>query len=581
MRRLCPLLWTVLALLALPGSRLAADSVRSEADARRVGVDDLIELNVTVEGQLVEEVPLPPLTNVKVISGPSVSTQVSIVNGQMSQSRTWTWVLKPGAVGKAEVGPARAKFAAGEQVAPAIPIEVLAGTVKPARPQRRSPFGDPFGGADPFEAMRGGRRGAPAEPHIALEAKASRASLHVGEPLLLTYYLYTQVSPRDLQPVEAPKYPGFWVEDLERPRGSPSGESATLDGIAYRRFPIMLKLLYPMRAGTLTIPASTMKIGTAPLGFFDSGVVVERSTKPVTIDVKPIPDEPGFSGAVGRFRTSARLDRESLSLGEAATLRFSVEGTGNLKWVDRAPEVKVEGARVYPPQTKSDLKAGADGLTGTKTWEFVVVPQTSGTLEIPALAFSFFDPASGKVARAETKAMPLQVEGGTAAVGIPAVPAPRTAAPAGGPLPLRTSLDLPRVGLPTLGGRSLAILVAGILLLHVLFAVTGPILSLLRPGGGTGQKHPSASRRNVRAALQALGHVGKDGMSKEAAATLIEKTLHDVFGEMDGDGSERARAVTRLREDVHFVRYAPQLGDYSEKLRELAASASEVVSRWA
>jgi hypothetical protein len=474
------------------------------------------------------------------------------------------------------VGPARARFAAGEQTAPAIAIEVVAGSVRPARPSRRSPFGDPFGGVDPFEDMRG-RRGAPAaEPHIALEAKASRTSLHVGEPLVLTYYLYTQVSPRDLQPVEAPKYPGFWVEDLERPRGSPSGESATLDGIAYRRFPIMLKLLYPTRAGKLTIPASTMKIGTAPLGFFDSGVVVERSTKPVTIDVKPIPDEPGFSGAVGRFRTSARLDRDSLALGEAATLRFSVEGTGNLKWVDRAPEVKVEGARVYPPQTRSDLKAGADGLTGTKTWEFVVVPQTTGTLEVPALAFSFFDPAAGRVATAETKALPLRVEGGTSAVGVPAAPAPRAAAPAGGPLPLRTSLDLPRAAMPALGGRTVALAAGAVLLLHGLLLASSTLAGYRRDASGR-----TAPRRGVRAALRELQRVGKDGMSKEAAATLIEKTLHDVFGEMDGDGSERGRAVSRLREDVHFVRYAPQLGDYSEKLRELAARASEVVSRWA
>jgi BatD DUF11 like domain len=574
--KLRPFVLTAAVLLVLAGSRLAADSVRSEVDARRVGVDDTIELNVIVEGQLVEEVPLPPLTNVKVVSGPSVSQQVSIMNGQITQSRTWTWVLKPGAAGKAEVGPVRARFAGGEQTAPAIPIEVLAGSVKPARPSRRSPFGDPFGGLDPFEGMRGRRGGPAAEPHIALEAKANRTSLHVGEPLLLTYYLYTQISPRDLQPVEAPKYPGFWVEDLERPRGSPSGESATLDGIAYRRFPIMLKLLYPMRAGRLTIPASTMKIGTVPLGFFDSGVIVERSTKPVTIDVKPIPDEPGFSGAVGRFRTSARLDRDALALGEAATLRFSVEGTGNLKWVDRAPEVKVEGARVYPPQTRSDLKAGPDGLAGTKTWEFVVVPQTSGTLEVPALTFSWFDPARSRVETAETKPMPLQVEGGTAAVGLPAAPAPRAAVPAGGGLPLRTSLDLPRAALPMLGGRTVALAVAAVLLLHGLLFATSTFAGYWRDAAGR-----TAPRRSVRAALRELQRVGKDGMSKEAAATLIEKTLHDVFGAMDGDGSERAREVSRLREDVHFVRYAPQLGDYSEKLRELAARASEVVSRWA
>jgi len=85
----------------------------------------------------------------------------------------------------------------------------------------------------------------------------------------------------------------------------------------------------------------------------------------------------------------------------------------------------------------------------------------------------------------------------------------------------------------------------------------------------------------VRVALRELERVGRDGMSKEAAAGLIEKTLHDLFGSADGDDSERARSVRRLLEEVQLLRYAPQLGDYSEKLHELAAKASEVVRRWA
>jgi len=90
-----------------------------------------------------------------------------------------------------------------------------------------------------------------------------------------------------------------------------------------------------------------------------------------------------------------------------------------------------------------------------------------------------------------------------------------------------------------------------------------------------------AAPRSVRAALRDLERVGRDGMSKEAAAGLIEKTLHDLFGSTDGEESERARSVHRLLEEVQLLRYAPQLGDYSEKVRELAGKASEVVRKWA
>ncbi len=47
------------------------------------------------------------------------------------------------------------------------------------------------------------------------------------------------------------------------------------------------------------------------------------------------------------------------------------------------------------------------------------------------------------------------------------------------------------------------------------------------------------------------------------------------------DQSDRARAVRALLSEVHFVRYAPQLGDYSETLGDLAGRAAEAVKRWA
>ena len=75
----------------------------------------------------------------------------------------------------------------------------------------------------------------------------------------------------------------------------------------------------------------------------------------------------------------------------------------------------------------------------------------------------------------------------------------------------------------------------------------------------------------------------KDEMKEymEKAAGLIERTIHGVFGSLDEAEDERARAVRQLLEDVQLVRYAPQLGDYSEKLRELTARAGELLRRWA
>jgi BatD DUF11 like domain len=557
-------------LLLAPAGARASFTLRSEVDARKVGVQDQVQLTITVEGSgAPDEIPLPELTNLEVVGGPYQSTQVSIVNGRMSQSRSYTYALQPRGVGKAEVGAVRA----GDQVAPAIPIEVVAGSARPPAPQRRDPFGiDPFG--DQFEEMFGRRRGRAAAPKLLVQLTPSRSRLRVGEPLVLTYSLDTQTSVTDLQFKEAPQFTGFWVEDLERPSASTSGEAVTVEGESYRRFVILRKLLFPTKAGTLTLPAATLRIGLARQGFFDTGGVVERATKPVTVTVDPLPDADGFSGAVGRFRASATLDRAVVPLGEAATLRFRVEGTGNLKWIDRAPEVAVPGAKVFPPQAKSDLRATDAGIAGSRTWEFVVVPETGGTVEVPALEFSYFDPSAGRIVTAGTAPLALRVEGGTVAAGLP-VPPP--AARAGGALPLRSDLDLrPAAGL-ALSGRTVALAAGLALLLHAGLLGT----SRLR-GRSRGDALRSASPRSRRAALRDLERAGAEAMSKEQAASLVEKALHEAFGEIpDDDESEAARAVRSLLDDARFVRYAPQLGEYRDKVEDLAVRAAETVRRFA
>ena len=86
----------------------------------------------------------------------------------------------------------------------------------------------------------------------------------------------------------------------------------------------------------------------------------------------------------------------------------------------------------------------------------------------------------------------------------------------------------------------------------------------------------------MRAALHDLERASREAMSKEQAASLVEKAIGEAFGGIpDADDSERARTVRALLDDVRFVRYAPQLGDYSDKVRDLAARATEAVRRWA
>jgi BatD DUF11 like domain len=572
----------VLLLLSRPLAAADDTRVRAEVDASRIGLEDQLELHVVVEGPAdVVETPMPSaLKNLRLAGGPSVSQQFSFVNGATSQSRTFTYVLQPQAVGPAEVGALHVKLSSGEKLTQTIAVEVVAGSAKPRARNRRS---DPFGDEDPFASLFGRERRAATPPKLMVEAVPSRTRLHVGEPLLLVSYVYTQVSISDLQFKDPPQYPGFWSEDVELPKGPPRGETVTVAGETFQRFPIGQKLLFPTKAGTLTIPPALLRLGVSRQSFFDpGGGVVERATKPVTIVADPVPTEPGFGGAVGRFHVRATLDKSALAFGEAATLRFEVEGTGNLKWIDQGPELRVTGAKVFPPQVKSNLKASTTGLTGTKTWEYVVVPETAGTVEVPALTFEYFDPEARQLVRVESAPLALRVEvggstplGSLASGGVPA--ATRATSSAG--LALRSDLDAHTTRTPFLGRTALLAGVGAMLVAHVALWGAGR----LRERGQDGTRRGGA--RSARAALAQVQRATRGGQSKEAATALIEQALHDVFGPVEDDAGppadERERAAREVLDELRFIRYAPQLGDYSEKIKEVAARATSVLRRWA
>ncbi len=573
---------------AVPAAAQNEVSFRADVDATRVGLDDQVQLTITIEGRffnLKGEISMPQLENLSLVAGPSLSTQFSLVNGSMSQVRSYTYILQPVRTGAARIGPSRAVIDDRERATEPLDLEVVQG-----RLVQRQPPPDPFAGfrgQDPFDTMFGGRRQLRREAKLFIEAAVDRSAVYVGEPLLLTYELYTQAAVSGIQLDQAPDLQGFWVEELPRER-NPRGEQVQREGESFQRFPVLRRLLFPTRAGRVEIPAAGFKVAVPQGGFFGpipgGDAVVARTTRPITIIVKTLPAAPDFSGAVGKLKANATIDRSSLAVGEAATVRFRVDGTGNLKWIDKAPELAVAGAKVYPPRSKPEFKVTAGGLAGSITWEYVVVPETGGAHEIPSIPFVFFDPQAGRLERTATSVLPFFATSGgqppsSVVAGGASPAAGRGAAPEGqSQLRLRSGLEASGRRFPGVGAAAVAWVFGLVLLTHGAL-LAWPVLRLRR--GAVSQGHGVSARH----ALAEIAKARKGGATKEAAAMAIERALAELFGELDErpadtDG-ERERELKEILRDVRFLRFAPQLGDYSEKVAEVAERASAAVRRWA
>lgn len=527
-------------------------SVRAEVDARKIGIDDTMTLSIILDGDAASlDAPLPALKNLRMVGGPSTSTQISFVNGSMSRQKVLSFVLLAERTGSAEIGGISVQ--GYPQTAP-IAIEVVPGALRPAQPPQ-----DPFGGRDPFEEIFGRPRRPQAvnQGKLFVEATLSRPSAHVGEPILVTYLVYTQISLSGVEFAEAPKYPGFWAEEIDRSRGDSSGENTMVQGEPYLRYPVLERLLFPTRTGLLEIPEARLRLVPAG-GTFGVAAPVERSTKLLKVKVDPLPAAASEGTAVGTYEIQSSVDRSAITLGEAFTFRFLVKGRGNLKWVDAAPKLEIAGARVFPPRVTSDLRTTRQGIEGTKTWEFVIVPEKEGTYEAPSIPFSSFDPSTGTVRTQHTDSILVSVSP-TATATAAETPRNTTA-----PVSLRADLDRAQADQTT----PLAVLAFASL-------ATQAYLWRRRPAGPGGQGRSKAALAD---GLEELRSETLLSGTKERAAARIAGALEKVFGEREkwpsDDTGDRLRS---LSEDLEFLRFAPQLGSYDTKLKEVRDRAVAIL----
>ena len=142
---------------------------------------------------------------------------------------------------------------------------------------------------------------------------------------------------------------------------------------------------------------------------------IEIESKPVTLEVKPLPPNapPEFSGAIGTFTMEAGAKPRTVQVGDPITVTANISGRGNFDRVSVPVLADESGWHKYPPST--NFKQDDDvGISGVKTFETVLTPNESKT-SIPPLVFSFFDPVNEKYVTLHSDAIPVKVEGGAVA----------------------------------------------------------------------------------------------------------------------------------------------------------------------
>jgi tetratricopeptide (TPR) repeat protein len=142
-------------------------------------------------------------------------------------------------------------------------------------------------------------------------------------------------------------------------------------------------------------------------GIFDSGYrsiqykLVSKFDDRKVFSLPPPPNDAHFLGLVGDWDITYSLSSKNLKAGEPVTLTVSVIGDGTLDTLT-APEIKIRGFHVYPPEVKKEPFFLND--RGRAIIRYAIIPKRQGEISFN-ITFSTFQPSTGKyLKRSFTKA---------------------------------------------------------------------------------------------------------------------------------------------------------------------------------
>lgn len=341
----------------------------------------------------------PDLSNFYIYSGPNQSTSMNIVNGSMSQSVSINYIVAAKKEGRYTIGPASIRVGSKTLNTKSISIEVTKGNAS-------------SGGNSSNTNTNQNNTNSPypedVESNIFMRVIASKSKLYIGEQLLVTYKVYTRLNIVDNALSKAPSFNGFWSEEVPNPTRQTELRTEVLDGIQYQVAEIKKTILIPQKSGTLTIDPLEMDIVMRVKSksrsnsifdqFFGGGyqdVKLTIASKPLKVEIMPLPEKGrpvDFSGAVGQLKMEATIKNNELKTDDACNLTYTISGKGNLKLLEAFKLNLPTDIESYDPKITDKINVSADGVSGSRSFEYLLIPRHAGNFALPPIAFSYFDP---------------------------------------------------------------------------------------------------------------------------------------------------------------------------------------------
>jgi hypothetical protein len=331
----------------------------------------------------------PNLSNFRVLSGPNQSTNMSWVNGKTTSSISYSYVLMAVKEGEFTIGPAVAVANGKAHKTNSIKIAVGKGVnVKQGGTQTKS--------------------GGNVSDDLYIKSSVTKRKVYQGEQIIATYKLYTRVGIAGNELVKNADLNGFWSQEIDF--GESVWTKEIIGGYRYNVATIRKIVLFPQRAGELEIDPLEMKfivqrrVSGGGQSVFDQffgrveNVEYSLKSKPIKITVLPHPSNApaSFNNAVGALNMTVDVSANEVKANEAVNIKIKISGKGNLPLID-SPEITFPSDfETYDPKVNDKIKTDGSGVSGSKEFDYLVIPRHPGQFKLDPVEFVYFNPTTKK-----------------------------------------------------------------------------------------------------------------------------------------------------------------------------------------
>jgi len=371
----------------------------------------------------IDEFHEPKFVNFELLGGPSQGSSYStqIINGRASQSieKTYTYyvrAIKSGSfpVPKAGITVDGKDFTSANWTIKV--VESKGGAYKQASDKAiKSKNPEPF----------------KPEGKVFVRTFVSKRNAYIGEPIVLVQKLYSKERIANITDFKEPSYSGFWKESIDI--GDLQLTKENLNGENYNVVVLQKYILFPQKTGKLNIGSfgldaivqiiksraardqmEQMMYGNTVRYYANETLHLKSSVVKVNIKALPAGKPSSFNGLVGDFKMEASVDKTELQANDAFNLRVKIRGKGNISLLEIPKPNFPPDFEVYDPKISQKSSTDGSGMSGTKTYEYLIIPRNEGDFIIPSFGFSFFNPRTERYETLRSDTFRIKVGRGSA-----------------------------------------------------------------------------------------------------------------------------------------------------------------------